>query len=723
MSDQGWGSQSIPPDAAAAGAALVGDLEIDRTATLEPDAPRRGPNLSYIPALDGIRAFAVLSVMAFHGGLPFLPGGFLGVDTFFVLSGFLITTLLIGEWGRKATIKLGAFWARRARRLLPALLLVLLFVAFYAAVIVPRGSYPDLRLDALSSLFYVANWHFILSGSNYFAQTGPVSPLTHTWSLAIEEQFYLIWPLLVLGVLHFTKSLRLLLGICVVGAVASATEMFVMYHPGGNLTRLYYGTDTHAQCMLVGAALSVAMALLSERRRRRGTVPDGRVLARVGAGGDPAWVASSPRARALLTGLGVLGAVVSGLMWWHITYLSSFLWRGGFALAALATACVLISVICAQRSPVAAFLSHAPLRFLGRISYGMYLWHFPLFLWIDHARTGLSLYPLFLVRCAVTIGVSVASFYLVERPIRQGTFFRAQRAWIVTPIAALLVVVALIVATEVPAVSSVTSNASVSPALVAGPPVRILLLGDSTALTLGVGLSDPPLAKKYNFVENDQGILGCGVTAGSEVQLKGVDSPTAYACNPSIKDPPPPAYGFSPSSNEPFMQQWKGYLTSFKPNVVALLAGRWEVVNRTYQGSTFTDILNPTYAAYVKKQLQASVDLLTSTGAHLVILTAPCYNTGEQPSGQPWPEDSPARLAKYNDLVRQVGAANPDKVTIENLNGLVCPGGNYQEFMGGVQVRQSDGVHFTIPGGEFLAPKILPTILEAGRSQMATAKN
>ena len=236
----------------------------------DPDAPHEDPSLSYIPALDGIRALAVLGVMAFHSGIPFLPAGFLGVDTFFVLSGFLITSLLIGEWRRRTTIRLGAFWARRARRLLPALLLVLLFVACYAAFVVPRGTYPDLRLDALSTLFYVANWHYILIGSNYFVQTGPVSLLTHTWSLAIEEQFYLVWPLVVLGVMHFTRSLRVLLAVCVVGALASAAEMALLYHPGMNLTRLYYGTDTHAQCMLVGASLAVSLAIFAERRRARG---------------------------------------------------------------------------------------------------------------------------------------------------------------------------------------------------------------------------------------------------------------------------------------------------------------------------------------------------------------------------------------------------------------------------------------------------------------------
>jgi len=196
--------------------------------------------LAYVPALDGVRAFAVVAVMMFHGGIPHMDGGFMGVDTFFVLSGFLITSLLIGEWRQTLTIKLGAFWVRRARRLLPALLMMLLFVAFFAAVIVPKGTYGALRLDALSTLLYVSNWHFILVNSNYFAEnSATASPLLHTWSLAVEEQFYLIWPLVVLGVLHFTRNLKVLFGLCVAAAIGSTLWTYEVYGGGQNTNRAY----------------------------------------------------------------------------------------------------------------------------------------------------------------------------------------------------------------------------------------------------------------------------------------------------------------------------------------------------------------------------------------------------------------------------------------------------------------------------------------------------
>ena len=306
------------------------------TPPTDPDAPRQEPSLSYIPALDGVRAFAVVGVMAYHGGIPWLPAGFLGVDAFFVLSGFLITSLLISEWQRRHTIGLGRFWARRrpAPVARPAPLRGL-----RGALRRLRGAggrYPGLRLDALSTLFYVANWHFILIGGNYFTQTGLPSLLTHTWSLAVEEQFYLLWPLVVLGVLKFTGRLWALLALSVVGALASAAEMALLFRHGVGTTRLYYGTDTHGQCLLVGAALASGLAFFAGRHLpaaspgRGGEAP----------GGNPAWAAASRGPYPPLGARWSGGLVGAGLLWWRSSYNGSFLWEGGFFVAALATAAV-----------------------------------------------------------------------------------------------------------------------------------------------------------------------------------------------------------------------------------------------------------------------------------------------------------------------------------------------------------------------------------------------
>ena len=309
--------------------------------------------LAYLPALDGMRACAVLAVMMFHGGIPHMDGGFMGVDAFFVLSGFLITSLLIGEWRQALTIKLGAFWARRARRLLPALLLMMLFVAFFASVIVPKGTYGALRLDALATLLYVSNWHFILVNSNYFNETSASSPLLHTWSLAVEEQFYVIWPLVVLGVLRFTRSLRALFALCCAAAIGSALWMYHVYDGGLNTNRAYLGTDTRSQCLFIGCALAVGLVLVSQRHHEQGRLAKGEL-----------WRPESSAGRLLCGVLGVLGAGGAIALWVATTSTSTFPYSGGFFLIGLSVAIVILAAVAAPRSvvPSDAVVVADPLR-------------------------------------------------------------------------------------------------------------------------------------------------------------------------------------------------------------------------------------------------------------------------------------------------------------------------------------------------------------------------
>ncbi len=247
-------------------------------ATLGP-AGRAVRRFDYVPALDGVRAVALLAVMAYHAGFTAgVPGGLFSLDAFFCLSGFLITSLLVAEWHRSAGIRLRAFWARRACRLMAAVVLTVVGVALVTRFVVP-STFPAgrLRLDSLATLFYVANWHFIVVGQNYFNETGPVSPLIHTWSLAVEEQFYLVWPVVVLFVLSRTRKLWPLLTVAVVGAATSAVEMAFLYN-GTNSTRVYFGSDTHAQ------------------------------------GGHTAATCTTARSKALLTGVDIAGALVTAFL-------------------------------------------------------------------------------------------------------------------------------------------------------------------------------------------------------------------------------------------------------------------------------------------------------------------------------------------------------------------------------------------------------------------------
>jgi len=668
------------------------------------EAPHQ--RLAYLPALDGVRAFAVVAVMMYHGGLSITTGGFMGVDTFFVLSGFLITSLLVSEWRQSLTIRLGAFWARRARRLLPALLLMLLFVAFFASVIVPKGTYPALRLDALATLLYVSNWHFILVNSNYFNETAAASPLIHTWSLAVEEQFYLIWPLVVLGILRVTKSLQVLFAVCCAAAVGSAVEMYLLFRHTLSTNRVYLGTDTRAQCLFIGCALAVGLVLLTKRSHAEGRLAEGEL-----------WSPAARRGRTLCAVLGLAGAVIAVVIWVATSTTSSFPYEGGFFVIGLGTAGVILSVVGAPRSPVPRLLSLAPIRYIGRISYGLYIWHWPLFIWLNAARTGLAGYELFAVRAAVTLAVAVASYHLVEQPIRQGSFLRNWRAWVAVPSGVGVVVVAMVAATAgttaaVTALPPTTTPTSTSTSIPSGPPVSVLVFGDSTAFTLAFALATPAEEHTYNYTLTNQGILGCGVVMGPEVELMGVRGATPSACNGS------PYKSSTPVKNQPWPYQWLDAMAQSHPNVVVLLAGRWEDVDREYQGK-WTNILNPVFAAYVKHQLALAAQEVNAAGVRLIFMTAPCTDEGEQPDGASWPEDNPARVNTYNKLVRQVAAQHPQIDSVINLDGITCPNGKFTTELDGVAIRRADGVHFTPGAGAALAPRLMPTILAAGRAQIA----
>ena len=251
-----------------------------------------------IVALDGLRALGALLIIGFHFGIGWLPGGFIGVDLFYVLSGYLITGLLVGEYRKRSTIGLSAFWLRRARRLLPALLVMLVVVTLLVRYDAAPGIYPDFRMNALSSLFYFSNWWQIATSGNYFVATGPPSPLTHTWSLAVEEQFYLVWPLVVLVVLRLSRvaarGIRILLALSVAGAVGSALEMALRYGPTVDTTRLYFGTDTHAQSVMIGAAMACLLTIVQMRRGAEGMAPP----AAPPRAASPLVVVSAPRPNA-----------------------------------------------------------------------------------------------------------------------------------------------------------------------------------------------------------------------------------------------------------------------------------------------------------------------------------------------------------------------------------------------------------------------------------------
>ncbi len=355
------------------------------------------PSVRYLPALDGMRALAVAAVLLYHGDVSWIPGGFLGVEVFFVISGYLITSLLLAERQSTGGTAYLAFWARRARRLLPALFALLAVVSAVWLITVPEEA-ARIRGDVVAALTYVTNWYQIVVRQSYFESIGRPSPLRHLWSLAVEEQFYLIWPIVLAGLSRLTRGRRgRLLVVIVALAAASAAWGIRLYHPGLDPSRVYYGTDTRAAGVLLGAALAVAL-------------PPWLMRARVHVG-----------ARAVFNVVGLVGLAGIGWMMLHANEFDPMLYQGGFVVLDLFA----VAAIAAVAHPCATVWSgcwaSGPLVWIGRRSYGIYLWHWPIFVL---TRPGLDVTLssgwLLALRLGLTLVAAEISYRLIELPVRQG---------------------------------------------------------------------------------------------------------------------------------------------------------------------------------------------------------------------------------------------------------------------------------------------------------------
>ncbi|MHB1987754.1 MAG: acyltransferase family protein [Acidimicrobiales bacterium] len=637
--------------------------------------------LSYQPALDGLRGVAVVAVLLYHGGVSWAGGGFLGVEAFFVLSGFLITSLLLTEHSRQGSIHLGRFWARRARRLLPALFVVVIVCSIYESAVGPAHVVPDFGADAVSTLAYIANWHQIWTGSGYFSSTALVSPLQHTWSLAIEEQFYLVWPPVIIFLLglgrrltagrpSFRARLAPLLAACVLGALGSAAEMAWLYHGGSGVNRVYYGTDTRAQGLLAGAALAVVLAMSKSAQPATERRPHGRGIAVVGLG----------------------GAVLAAFAFVRGAGEPAWLFNGGFLLVDLAVLAVIWAAVSSPVgfSPVRAILSSRPLVGIGTISYGLYLWHFPLFSWLTEASTGLNRAGLLWLRIAVSFAAAIVSFFVIEQPVRKQQV-HGLALGVLAPIALSLSIAAALVAwsageavASVPArhlMGGVTGHQRCSvevngrgprQVLHVCPPLQVLIAGDSIGLTIGMQLGFSE--QSYGVIEYDKAEVGCGFVDRGENDPAGA----GYS-------PPDPHCRFVFST-------WRAQERRLHVQAVIVEMGYWDELNWIQSGHE-ANLGDPSFDRQVAARMRTFVREMAMPNVPIVFLSVPVVAPAPWPDGSPAPQASPARHRLINSMLAALTAEYPHEVYYFDLSPYITPGGRFRFDLGTGVCRSSDGIH------------------------------
>jgi peptidoglycan/LPS O-acetylase OafA/YrhL len=635
--------------------------------------------------LDGLRAFSVTAVILYHLDYSWAGGGYLGVDAFFVLSGFLITTLLLGEHAATGRVSLGGFWGRRARRLLPALFLLLVVVVLYASTVMTALQLDELRGDAVASLFYVANWHFIATDQSYFALLVAPSPLQHLWSLAIEEQFYLLWPLVVVGILVVGRgSRRLLVGLTIGGIVVSQILMARLYDEA-DPSRAYYGTEARAHTILVGCLLALLFAMRPEIR-----------------GTTRRWLSAA--------GLAAFAACV--VMWSRATPGPRMFYGGDLVFAVLAA--VVIAAAVQPSGPLRSFLGARPFRAVGLVSYGLYLWHWPVIVFATPERTGVSGFPLDLLRIAITVAAALASYTLLERPIRRGAL-RPRLARIALPLSIVLVL-GIVLASTATSQSTVDPIARVNhepgvcgnaldreraeagaeladlgplPGEAPGQGMKVVVIGDSIACALLTGLET--VADAEGGTAANAAILGCGVISGTVAS--GSMLPRAFTTHcPELS-----------------RRRQQRALAETDPDAIVWWSD-WETADLDDDGRS-VEVGTPDGDAVLRERMETAFRRLHRPGVPIVILTVPPLLPS--PAFPVRVESEDAKHHRLNELYLEFASRHPGDVVVVDLAGRLCPSDPCPDRVDGFEPRPYDGLHLTPKAAAWAAHWLWPRVAAA----------
>ena len=653
--------------------------------------------MGYEPSLDGIRAFSVIAVMLYHADIAWLPGGFLGVEVFFVVSGFLITSLLIEERESTRSIDLKQFWIRRARRLLPALVVMLSATAVYVAFFA-KDSAPDFRRDVLPSLGYFSNWWQIYAVDTPYFAASSLPVLRHLWSLAVEEQWYLIWPLLftvVFGAKWMRPRISGALLITCSAAIMFTTALRFVQDNETRTNFLYLSTITRSSGLLLGAAVAMLW-----RPWRKNSLPS--------------WWRSSISDAFAITSIAVIGVLMATV---HVA--DQRLYQGGLAATTVASAVIVAVVMRPNGLFVKKFFSQDLFVEIGRRSYGLYLWHWPIFV-VAHARDSSNRLA---VALALTIIINEFVYQFVEIPTRHGALgnwwhnrpqLSAMHRRLPVFIAAVVVAslgitgvkvvgieardlsidtstanVIFAVPTTVASASSLPA-ASTTTTTIAKLPRRLVIVGDSQAHSLAI---NKPSGIEKTFVVTDGSIDGCGIYD------RGVG---VGGTNGNFRRNFANCVGFEKS--------WTKSATKAQADVALVVLGAWEVLDLKI--NSFTLVVNtPPADTMFRTQMKRGIDALRATGATVALLEVACMRPVDSKGG-PVPalpqRGDDTRTRHLNDLLREIAAPEDDGVFFVSGPKQWC---SDSEISTSLSYRW-DGVHAYKPGAKLIFETIATSILQ-----------
>jgi peptidoglycan/LPS O-acetylase OafA/YrhL len=634
-------------------------------------------NLGYRPGLDGLRAICLLGVFLFHSGFSWMSGGFLGVSTFFTLSGFLLTAQALVEFERTGTVSLARFWQRRMRRLAPAAIVTVAAVVFSAPWWLPASQQERLAGDAMAALLYLVNWRFVEAGYAYELIFTDPSPLQHFWSLAIEAQFYLLYPLVAGVALRRLGGRRGLAAVLVALVLLSVGAAFLPGIANQGRFRLYYGSDTRAVEILLGGLFALAVSGGRDWERR-------------------------------IAFLGLPAFLMSMASWVLVGIDAPILYRGGLVGYAFLSGVVVIAA--SRPGRLASLLSVGPLCWMGRISYGAYLFHWPIFLVFDEARTGLGAVPLFVVRVGLTLLLAELSWRWVEDPVRRGGALAPPRFARAMGLATIVVVALALVTSPIGpglrwnllrAQWAERAGFEEGSGAEEGMPIWNIF-GDSAALTLLPGLVAASETTGKMLPRGGRALMGCGLFDRGEYlnHLGEWKRPLAQCADPA--------------------KQWSRVASERDADVALVLTGAWEARDwRLDPGGSVVHLGDAALDAVLRRQIADVMDQLSATVPIVVWLTSPHFGArdGGRSGGEAWLESE--RVDRLNEIVRDEAGRREDVWVVE-LAGYMAglPGGEFDR-----EVR-ADGTHFTPEGAvrvvtSFIAPEVfrlvaLNAVLNAG---------